>query len=467
VKTVNVVERGTRLGQIAVGVAVDDVLLRELSTALDPHDRLVAVRGGHVVAGAPRSTSLALRPGAASRARLEGATYRGLATAPLPAPAGLEFIALTPQRAIDAAARATEARVTVALLGSIVLFTLVAWLLGRSVVTTLRRLADAANDIAAGRLGARVEVSGRDEFAQLGRSFNGMAAELEQRVAELEAERVRVRAASARFGEALAATHDSTHLMKVIAEGAVEAVGAAGGVVLGRDGELARAGDPEGGAERVAFPLRVGSSDFGLLVISSPGFDADQMERAVSLSAQAVVALENARLHQIVERQAFADGLTGLANRRSLEETLRAELARGARFDTPVCLVLADLDHFKQVNDQYGHPTGDEVLRAFGGALKQTLRESDVAGRWGGEEFALILTGTDAAGGARLAERAREAFEACVVESPRGERISVTASFGVASYPECLELGELIAAADSALYAAKREGRNRVIVSMT
>jgi diguanylate cyclase (GGDEF)-like protein len=161
----------------------------------------------------------------------------------------------------------------------------------------------------------------------------------------------------------------------------------------------------------------------------------------------------------------MVDSLTGLANRRSLEESLRSELARAARFSDTVSVVLADLDDFKQVNDRYGHVAGDEVLKAFADALRATVRESDVAGRWGGEEFALVLPGTDAAGGARLAERARVAIESAPVEMPDGERCSVTASFGVASYPENREVGEILVAADTALYAAKGAGKNRVIVA--
>ena len=173
---------------------------------------------------------------------------------------------------------------------------------------------------------------GNDEFAQLGRAFNDMASQLEQRVAELEMERTRVRDAAARFGEALVATHDPGQLMRVIAESAVEATGALGGVVLDRSGELARTGDPDAQGERIAFPLRAGSSDFGSLVLIASSFDAEQVETAASLAAHAVVALDNARLHRIVERQALVDSLTGLANRRSLEQTLRSELARASRF---------------------------------------------------------------------------------------------------------------------------------------
>jgi diguanylate cyclase (GGDEF)-like protein len=131
-----------------------------------------------------------------------------------------------------------------------------------------------------------------------------------------------------------------------------------------------------------------------------------------------------------------------------------------------VTIVLADLDDFKRVNDTYGHQAGDEVLKAFAATLRATVRESDVAGRWGGEEFALVLTSTDSVGAARLAERARERIEQRQVAMPNGDLVTVTASFGVASFPEAaFELGEVLAAADSALYAAKRDGKNRVVVT--
>jgi diguanylate cyclase (GGDEF)-like protein len=292
-----------------------------------------------------------------------------------------------------------------------------------------------------------------------------MAAQLEQRLAELETERTRVRDATTRFGEALVATHDPTQLLRVVVESAVEATGASGGLVFGPQGELVRAGDPEAPGERIAFPLRAGQSDFGQLVITSPSFDADQVETAASLAAQAVVALDNARLHRIVERQALVDSLTGLANRRNLEDTLRSELARAARFNDVVCVVLADLDDFKQINDRYGHPVGDEVLKEFAQTLRKTVRETDVAARWGGEEFALVLPGTDAAGGARLAERARAMLSEQTVRAPDGTELHVTASFGVAAFPQARELDELLAAADLALYAAKHDGKNRVVAS--
>jgi len=165
-----------------------------------------------------------------------------------------------------------------------------------------------------------------------------------------------------------------------------------------------------------------------------------------------------------VERQAVTDDLTGLANLRAFTSVLERELERSRRFDTPLGLVLLDLDDFKRVNDTYGHQQGDEVLAQVAGVLRDLSRDLDAPARYGGEELAVVLPQTDSEGAAHLAERMREAVEA--LEVPRvggGEPLRVTASFGVASLPDGASDREgLIAAADAALYRAKGMGKNRV-----
>jgi len=334
--------------------------------------------------------------------------------------------------------------------------------IGRSIDSRLARLGAALESVAAGSLGERIDVRRDDALGAVEQAFNRSAAALEHRLAKLEHERRRAREATARFAEVLAATHDVEQLLRVVVETAVEATGADGGVVIGPEGELVRTGDPELGARLLELPLLAGDESFGSVVLSGESFDDGRRETAVSLVSHAVVALENARLHTIVEQQALLDGLTGLPNRRALEQRLRTELTRTQRLGGGLCLVFADLDRFKAVNDRHGHPFGDVVLREFGRVLEETTREIDLAGRWGGEEFALILPEADVLDGAALAERARRRFAARDIRTPEGAGLALTASFGVAASPPAGDLESLVVAADEALYRAKRSGRDRV-----
>jgi two-component system, cell cycle response regulator len=329
-------------------------------------------------------------------------------------------------------------------------------------VRRLSRFAAAANDIARGRFDRRVEIKGRDEFARLGVAFNEMADELEARRRELDEERRRLRDATMRFGEALSATHDPSELLRVFVETAVESTGAIGGVFLGEQGEAVRTGDPDAGTKELELQVTAENESFGTLVLSGEDFTQEQTETANWLAGHAAIAVGNARLHRAVQRQALVDGLTGLANRRPCEDALKREVARAKRVGDDLALIVADLDDFKTVNDAHGHPTGDKVLREFAEALKATLREVDVASRWGGEEFVVVLPGTDEAGGALVAERIRDEFALRAVPAPGGGRVRATASYGVAGFAGRGGMSDLLAAADAALYRAKRGGKDRV-----
>jgi diguanylate cyclase (GGDEF)-like protein len=166
-----------------------------------------------------------------------------------------------------------------------------------------------------------------------------------------------------------------------------------------------------------------------------------------------------------LQEQAISDPLTGLYNRRYLNEFLPRELARSGRNATPVAVMLIDLDHFKRVNDSFGHEAGDIVLKAVGTLLKGNVRGSDIACRYGGEEFALILPETDLNTAARRAEDIRLEISGLAL-SHAGKRLGkVAASFGIAMFPDHAQDTEtLLRVADVALYAAKGAGRNRVIV---
>jgi diguanylate cyclase (GGDEF)-like protein len=161
--------------------------------------------------------------------------------------------------------------------------------------------------------------------------------------------------------------------------------------------------------------------------------------------------------------QAQHDPLTGIANRRALDARLEEELDRARRHGTHLGFVLIDVDDFKHFNDHYGHQCGDEILRVFAALLAGSLRELDLAGRFGGEEFALVLPGTPVEGACVLAEQIRKSLSAIEVAGPAGEALRITASFGAASYPGCATVDELIAAADQSVYEAKRRGKDQVV----
>ena len=166
------------------------------------------------------------------------------------------------------------------------------------------------------------------------------------------------------------------------------------------------------------------------------GFGDETMKLAEWLSSQAAIALENARLHDIVQWQAITDELTGLVNRRRFLDALRSEITRGQRLGGRLSVVLADLDDFKLVNDRFGHHAGDEVLIAFADLIKAHGRDVDVAARLGGEEFAILLPETGLDGASAVAERLRLSLAELQIPLGVGEKVTVTASFGVA------ELGE-------------------------
>jgi diguanylate cyclase (GGDEF)-like protein len=166
-----------------------------------------------------------------------------------------------------------------------------------------------------------------------------------------------------------------------------------------------------------------------------------------------------------VASQAATDGLTGLANRRSFDDELALEWRRAERVEDSLALLLIDLDDFKRINDQFGHQAGDAVLRRVAAILDSGARQVDLTARYGGEEFALLTPETDLLGASNLAERLRVALAAALIELPDGRSVRLTASFGVAVKAGLDRPELLVAAADEALYEAKRAGKNRVVAA--
>jgi diguanylate cyclase (GGDEF)-like protein len=172
-------------------------------------------------------------------------------------------------------------------------------------------------------------------------------------------------------------------------------------------------------------------------------------------------------LNERLEHLAITDPLTGLLNRRALFEAMRREMAREQRHSRALSLIVIDVDHFKRVNDRYGHAAGDAVLQRLAATASRTVRESDVVARYGGEEFVVLAPDTDEAQAVALAERIRSALASASVDVG-GDTIRFTASFGVATMRDAdREPQQVLQRADRALYAAKAAGRDRVVLEAT
>jgi diguanylate cyclase (GGDEF)-like protein len=193
---------------------------------------------------------------------------------------------------------------------------------------------------------------------------------------------------------------------------------------------------------------------------------ADRERLVETLGEQVALALANIRLRETLREQSSRDPLTGLFNRRYMEETLDREIRRAAREGYGLGLLMADLDHFKELNDSFGHAAGDVVLRGVGRFLAAAVRVEDVACRFGGEEFVVILPKASLADTQRRAQALREGIKVDRLGEPTRLYPTTTMSVGVAAYPEHgTSAGQLLLAADSAMYRAKAQGRDRVVVA--
>jgi diguanylate cyclase (GGDEF)-like protein len=208
-------------------------------------------------------------------------------------------------------------------------------------------------------------------------------------------------------------------------------------------------------------PTVVGGEVVGSVIVQTPEQlrtnEIEDLETSVTAAGPVIANLRNLA---IAERRAATDALTGLANQRAVGDTLNRMVAQAGRSKSPLTAIMFDLDHFKRVNDIHGHAKGDEVLATIAAAVRNQVRDSDFLGRYGGEEFVVLLPDTPGQGGAALAEKLRESIDA--LDVPDLDR-RLSASFGVATLPSDAVNGEqLMRAADRALYAAKNAGRNRV-----
>lgn len=214
------------------------------------------------------------------------------------------------------------------------------------------------------------------------------------------------------------------------------------------------------------FPLVAGDRILGTLVAGSrkkANFEQDVLRMIEVIAIQAAQAVLRAQLYEQMERMATTDGLTGLFNHRTFQTKADEILAQARRYERKCSVVLTDVDHFKSVNDTYGHPTGDQVLKGVARIIKSMARDTDVVARYGGEEFVIIMPETDAKGAFTISERIREAVKAEVFQTEMGP-LRITMSLGIATFPDHgLEKQQLIDLADQCLYHSKRNGRNQSV----
>lgn len=222
--------------------------------------------------------------------------------------------------------------------------------------------------------------------------------------------------------------------------------------------------DLEGGKQPAGyevFELKSKEQKLGFLVYK--GVAAKDREKFSILAHQFALAFRRIKLYKEIETLAITDALTGVYTRRYSLERLQEEVQRSAARKSQMVFLMLDVDHFKKVNDQYGHLTGDEVLKEVGNLLRENVREIDIAGRYGGEEFSVVLPDTDTQGAMLVAERIRQAAEKRVIKA-YDATVRITVSIGMSAFPNDGKLPvELIDKADWALYRAKSQGRNRTI----
>jgi diguanylate cyclase (GGDEF)-like protein len=512
---------GKRFGTLAVSVTTPTAFAESVGGLTDLDVRVFT--GNTRLASTLDETGEQVPP-KSGKVEIGGTSYRGRFEE-LQEPVGppVSIGVFTESGGITASIGQSRVLIGVILLGFLALALVLSVFIVRALQSQIDQFLGAARRLAKGDFSQPVPTQGDDEFAALGQEFNKMSRELAAKIEEVESKRRELEETIRRVGDAFAAGLDRQGLLELAVRTAVEACEAEAGRAVPIDarrmnrvevgGTHERLTDAMTAAERNAFKIRDENIADLLANLESTGTDAPvEQHRPVSVSldsvhalagplrarlgagsdidyvgvisivregadftdterelfaylvGQAAVSIENANLHETVQRQAVTDELTGLFNVRHFHDSLENEIERSRRFNSSVGLAMLDIDDFKRVNDTYGHQQGDLVLLEVARCLRSLSRDIDEPARYGGEELAVILPQTDLSGAELLAERMRSTIADLRIKRLDGQgTLTVTASFGVAALPQSATDKEgLIAAADAALYRAKRGGKNRV-----
>ena len=506
------------LGTVTAGIWMDSQELQRLARGTLDADLTLVIGDTPVASTLGRLT-------AGDRVPVADGTRRGklagrqvvMSTEPLTDKVGEQARLLVSIPATPTTAGIDSRLLAIVLLGLVVVC-LVATLLGsvlaRLVSRPLGELAAQARAIARGDFASPpTGVRSSGEIGELARAFERMRVELGEYLSALRSSRDELARSMNRLGETLSSTHDLPKLLAVVLEAAVQARRAkAGSLLLLTPDRTALVREATHGltqrdpAERIPVGQGVAgtvASNGRAMVLASPAgngasgepaattqvtvpvlaqgrvlgvlslydredgepFTLGDAEALTAFAVQAAVAIENVQLHAEAERLSVTDPLTGAWNYRYFERRFEQEIERSRRFGRVLALLMLDIDHFKAVNDRYGHQRGDEVLVEFRGRVTGSVRDIDTFARYGGEEFVLILPETNLEGGLAVAEKLRVATHRSPFCADMGG-VHLTVSIGVACFPEhATTPEELLRAADEALYEAKLQGRDRVVTA--
>jgi two-component system cell cycle response regulator len=399
------------------------------------------------------------------------------------------------------------------LLAALLSIGVLASILSRWITRPIAQLSERAKAMSQGHFEERIEVRAKGEVRELATALNELSERISRMIDQLSSSRAQLQRAVRRVGETLRSTHNMEQILESLMNTAADAVEADAAVVwrfspnrrelhaaltrgvegaiesvpvgTGAAGIVAEHGAPitrvlEASSSTAAIepdlpvaaaaPIHNRGHIQAVIVVyradAERPFAQEDLDTITFLAEQGGVAIENVTLHEEAQRLSLTDGLTGVWNRRYFQMSFRQTLATAVRFERPFSVLMMDLDHFKRVNDTYGHQRGDAVLVEFARRVNDVLREIDTFARYGGEEFVALLSETDFSGAITTAGKIIDVVGAEPFGEGGEEPVRLTVSVGISSYPRHgASYSALIEAADQALYEAKQTGRDRVVVA--